>query len=329
MILASLSDPPVVVDFEGLQISSVSFFDESFGQLALQFGETVLNQKIRVERIDKFDQALLLDIVKSRSREAQIRPGPFSNSLPTTVISDNELEQRLEGAIKSAGVTMPLFSLTATPTSFLQIRGLFKEQSSSVVQALNAPPRLRENGFDLGARQQSRVVNNQLRRVILPSWRTLDLWRDGVVIYVDCCQALTWGNQQFPEFGVLINPLALCEQVYLFAELSRLVYQNAVPPSQGVTYGISLKGLEKNGKPAGLREHLNLWADAHRAPSSDFISRVNWNNPKIDAGAIAFQLVAEVFRWFGYFDEQIAYSREREDGETVIDPELIKTAGNN
>jgi len=63
----------VTVDFDGLQVNSVSFFDEAFGQLALLYGEEELRRKVRFEGLDKFDQALVSDIIGSRSREARKR----------------------------------------------------------------------------------------------------------------------------------------------------------------------------------------------------------------------------------------------------------------
>ena len=62
---------PVVVDFSGMQITSVSFFDGSFGALAKQYGEDFLVEKIKLEEIDPFDLALVRDIISSRSREAK------------------------------------------------------------------------------------------------------------------------------------------------------------------------------------------------------------------------------------------------------------------
>jgi len=73
LVSAGLSNPPVIVDFGGLQITSVSFFDEAFGQLALTLGEAKLADQVRFEGLDKFDSALLEDIVSSRSREARKR----------------------------------------------------------------------------------------------------------------------------------------------------------------------------------------------------------------------------------------------------------------
>jgi hypothetical protein len=60
---------PVVVDFTGMQITSVSFFDESFGMLAKLYGEDGLLTKVKIEGIDPFDSALVRDIISSRSRE--------------------------------------------------------------------------------------------------------------------------------------------------------------------------------------------------------------------------------------------------------------------
>ena len=64
------AEPPVIVDFDGLRISSVSFFDEAFGQLALRCGTADPFEKIELRRLDKFDSALVHDIINSRLREA-------------------------------------------------------------------------------------------------------------------------------------------------------------------------------------------------------------------------------------------------------------------
>lgn len=66
---------PVVVDFAGMQITSVSFFDESFGMLAKRYGEDGLLAKVKLEGIDPFDLALVRDIVSSRSREIKKKLG--------------------------------------------------------------------------------------------------------------------------------------------------------------------------------------------------------------------------------------------------------------
>lgn len=73
LVEEALADAPVIVDFAGLQISSVSFFDEAFGQLALRRGNSDPFEKIELRRLDKFDSALVHDIINSRLREAKKR----------------------------------------------------------------------------------------------------------------------------------------------------------------------------------------------------------------------------------------------------------------
>ena len=72
LIEERLSNPPVVIDFGGLQITSVSFFDEAFGRLAREYGEELL-ALVHLRQIDAFDLALLQDIVHSRALEARKR----------------------------------------------------------------------------------------------------------------------------------------------------------------------------------------------------------------------------------------------------------------
>jgi hypothetical protein len=70
LILSAWSNPPIIVDFHGLRINSVSFFDECFGQIALTHSEQEL-RKIESRGLEKFDAALLKDIVASRLNESQ------------------------------------------------------------------------------------------------------------------------------------------------------------------------------------------------------------------------------------------------------------------
>lgn len=62
-------DGAIVLDFEGLQIASVSFFDEALGILAKQYSLVELTKKISVENITAADRNLLNRIVSSRADE--------------------------------------------------------------------------------------------------------------------------------------------------------------------------------------------------------------------------------------------------------------------
>jgi len=62
----------VTLDFDGVRIASVSFFDESLGLLARQHPLDEIKRRIRVENMDPADRRLLNDIVQSRSRERRL-----------------------------------------------------------------------------------------------------------------------------------------------------------------------------------------------------------------------------------------------------------------
>ena len=72
LIEQSWNDPDtLVLDFAGLRIASVSFFDESLGILATQHPVEQLAQRVKVENIDPQDRRLLNSIVLSRAKERQ------------------------------------------------------------------------------------------------------------------------------------------------------------------------------------------------------------------------------------------------------------------
>jgi hypothetical protein len=57
------------LDFLGLRIASVSFFDESLGMLATKHPVEQLAQRVKVENMNPQDRLLLNSIVLSRAKE--------------------------------------------------------------------------------------------------------------------------------------------------------------------------------------------------------------------------------------------------------------------
>ena len=64
---------PLVLDFQGVVIASVSFFDESFGTLALRHPLTEVTKRIKVEHMQPEDRKLLNTLVLARQRERDSR----------------------------------------------------------------------------------------------------------------------------------------------------------------------------------------------------------------------------------------------------------------
>jgi len=54
------------IDFAGIKIASVSFFDEAFGKLASTVSLEELKGKFKMQSIDDFDLQILNNVIKSR-----------------------------------------------------------------------------------------------------------------------------------------------------------------------------------------------------------------------------------------------------------------------
>lgn len=62
----------ITIDFANLLIASVSFMDEVFGHLALEYSPDELRAKLKFVNMSEFDRALLNDIVYSRIRQKKL-----------------------------------------------------------------------------------------------------------------------------------------------------------------------------------------------------------------------------------------------------------------
>jgi hypothetical protein len=250
-------------------------------------------------------------------------------------VDQDSVTRRLESAIERAQLKEgAVFALVATPWPEARLKNLFGGNDSTLVRKFNNPPTLRRAGFSLEHDGNSRIVMGELRRVLIPSWKTMELWRDGTLIYaVDAFVQPLWGSPR-PDGSLQLNPLALAEPVYLFAELSRLIYEESTQKQKRVEYRIRLQRLIRDGKRTSLGEgplQPFFFADGgqHYAPDSDVDRAIAWEREQINSGAVAYDLVKEIYNWFGISDDGIPYTKKDETGAIVIDPEALKKAGAN
>lgn len=83
MIVANWnSGETIELDFEGVRIASVSFFDESVGLLALEHPPSEISARIRVVNIDPADRFLLNKVVSDRIHEREEATGGRSAKVP-------------------------------------------------------------------------------------------------------------------------------------------------------------------------------------------------------------------------------------------------------
>lgn len=62
----------ITIDFSNILIASVSFFDEAFGKLAFKYPINALKEKMKFQNIEKYDRALLNDIMISRYHQKEL-----------------------------------------------------------------------------------------------------------------------------------------------------------------------------------------------------------------------------------------------------------------
>lgn len=224
--------------------------------------------------------------------------------------------------------TKPAFILAAIPAQSVEIPTLFKGRDADITRILEQPPELRPNGFDLNTGASSRIVRGRLRRAVSPEWRILDLWRDGTLIFVGPGDAdsLCWGRHNIGSGSLRINPLVLIESIYLFVDLSRQVFNHTQPHTDEAEYRLQLVNMTVGGTPCGLIPGAlgAFGTNIHHA--SDSHVTITGKNIDPEPGAVAFDLVAELYAWFGIEQDMIPYTEPRND-RLVISPELIRKAG--
>ncbi len=67
------------VDFNNVEVASVSFIDEAFGKLAFKYSSEELRSKLELRNILDYDKRLLNDILSSRYRQKSKEQNGLSN----------------------------------------------------------------------------------------------------------------------------------------------------------------------------------------------------------------------------------------------------------
>jgi len=198
------------------------------------------------------------------------------------------LSERIEQALTAVNLKeKPAFILAAMPMQPVSIPTLFTSTQAEIVHVLEHPPQLRPHGFGWRTEERARIVQGQLRRVVVPEYKILDLWMDGTLIVAGIGDGsfLAWGSNR-PQRNLdflFINPVVLIESTYVFAELSKQVFNFAQPRPRAIEYKIELRNMTVNGKPCKLGRPLDgswssrsLGIHSHDAPASGAAFSVKW-----------------------------------------------------
>jgi hypothetical protein len=237
--------------------------------------------------------------------------------------------RRIQRARKALGYEgKPTFSLASWPLEQIEFANLFELRDVPVVRLLENPPEIRDNGFDLDTGRSSSIIDAQLRRCWVSEYKVLEVWRDGILIFVTPGddQRLCWAMNSTPDTGLRINNLALTEMVYLFCDwmLKTYKYANPLPVKLKVNLGLSDMFVES--KPFSLSPYrpnkLNLGDRMISAPGAFFHNEVEIDFQAADAGLVAYRLLADLYAWFGFNTHEMPYLSIN-GSEAKIDPAQI------
>jgi len=274
-----------------------------------------------------FKDGLRFDDHLSEIRETFEKILANNKTKQSTGIALSIKEQRIKNAISALGLKDNItYVLYGYPDIDLEIKGLFESRQANIVKLIDGPPVLRYAGFDISTYEQSRIIDGEVRRSIIKPYKLLEVWRDGLIIFVapGDDDFLCWGNYNKQDL-LKVNTIALVESVYLFILFITEVFKAGEVPKCDVHIGLQVLNIPK-GRKFGLpkRPH-QFFANFDLAYiQSDVIiaeETIRWNQEKVEV--LAYRILCGFYRKFGLEDEFIPYVKEV-DGQKVIDVDKIR-----
>ena len=270
-------------------------------------------------------------LIATDFRDAQtLLLSPATSSQLNPALPLPQWVQRVEQAIDLTGFGgKPSFALSVVPTRGLDLPQIL-DSHHQLVQLVAHPPRLRSSGFDISPDPAAKLAaHGRVRRSIVPGYKLLELWRDGCIIFVaDGAEFLCRDIDDSRKTPMKINTLVLAESTFLFCELAKKVFLEAMRAPRRVTFLIEFRNLKVNGKNPALipSEVIGLpWpgTEVHEAEygSERFTIEADMAT---DPDITAFELVSEIYSWFNVERENVPYATEK-NGIRRIDVDRIRS----
>ncbi|HEX7154435.1 MAG TPA: ATP-binding protein [Thermoanaerobaculia bacterium] len=216
--------------------------------------------------------------------------------------------------------------LTVYPVKPSELKTIFSSADETIRRKLENPPVLRSGGWDLATQQPGVIIRGELVR-IRGFRRILDLYRDGTLV-VGCLASdgfLAWTS---PEQK--LNPIGLVEMTYNVCAFYTFVLEDMRSKPEAIEIQMDLIGLHNDGVRTKLapgtanQVFYQLVTDyIHAAPDESFAIRKQFRTAEYDPRSAAYQLLREVYLWFGFDEDKVPYVMERE-GERLIDIDALR-----
>jgi hypothetical protein len=217
--------------------------------------------------------------------------------------------------------------LSATPQPQGTLKSIFLNSEGSLKRKLEHPPSIRHYGWDLTHHDQAKIIQGEYIRVTNGNAKITDLYRDGVLITAALASGdfLAWGEKNPHR----INPLALIEFIYSFHAFYALVLEDFVVRPTDIHLRVELRNMHLSDEksslvPYGIKSTAQAFGQGIKyAPKSNMDKERSVKADDFDPLRITYDVVREVYLWFGLEEDKIPYFKE-EGGVRVFDIEAVK-----
>ncbi|MFA5355584.1 MAG: ATP-binding protein [Candidatus Paceibacterota bacterium] len=249
-------------------------------------------------------------------------------SLPEIKFDDKTIGNRVTKSLEYEGMDRKrTLTISAYPSQPDELKTIFISSEGGILKLLEEPPTLRRLGWSLETHDQARIMRGELIRVTNGKKKVIDLYRDGTFILSGLADH-TFLAHASPSDVPRINSVAIVEIVYNFVNFYKLVINDFENKPKRIFIGIDLRNMRLGGVnnyllPYGIRDIEQVFGDDGKdAPDNNWNIVKSFNVDKFDVGIISFELLKEIYLWFGFKEEGIPYVKK--EGEIKrVDPNAI------
>ncbi len=246
-------------------------------------------------------------------------------------LNSSEWISRIDQALAAIGFEgKPSFGLSAVPDRSVDLPQMVETRDNEITRLIEKPPTLRPHGFDLDVGEMIPILTSKgrMRRVVRPGYKLLEVWRDGCVLFVaDGAAFLCRVLQEQPKPPLSVNTLVLTESTLLFCRLAQEIYSKSIPRARSAQYLLEFRNLDVGKVKPVLRpeevDRILHYPGGNEAEAGGERFTIT-ADPTEDPVITAFQLVSEVYVWFGIEQDRIPYTITR-DGQRRIDSDKIRS----
>lgn len=231
----------------------------------------------------------------------------------TSSISDKVRKERISAARVAVGRNdSPLVYYTASAEGDCDFPTLFKSRSERIVRLVETPPQLREQGFEIWAGDYSEILLGRLRRNVITGHRLIDLWKDGLFVFIapgdEAFLGWRMGGEDRP---IHISNFVLAESVLVFCWLMNFVFAEADPKPPVIRLAVGFDNLRRpSGLPTLSRAPegpMRFQGETKIAPDGTVEVSQLAETVSYDPEQLAYLLLAKIFNWFGFESTSVPY----------------------